>query len=173
MQVLGGANERLRPAEGLPAFVPVAARDGQTLRNNRYCSFQLFPGCQLIQHDDLLILARIVPTGAQSCRFIAHYLVERDADLGRVEAWIALWNRTYDEDAGAVERQHRGLCSGRVPRLRYVPAREKPALFINGLIREACRGFKDVVNTALVDAKHSKSAVLHTLVGNKYGEGDS
>ena len=29
-------------------------------------------------------------------------------------------------------------------------------------------GFKDVVTTALIDAKHSKSAVLHTLVGNKY-----
>ena len=35
--------------------------------------------------------------------------------------------------------QQEGLCSGRVPRLRYVPAREKPALFINALIREAYR----------------------------------
>ena len=122
-------------------FAPAAARDdgGDTLRSNRYCSFQLFPGCQLIQQDDLAVLARIVPTGAQSCRFIAHYLAERDADPERVEAWIELWHRTYDEDTDAVERQQRGLCSGRVPRLRYVPAREKPALFINGLIREAYR----------------------------------
>ena len=120
-------------------FVSAAIRDGHTLRSHRFCSFQLFPGCQLIQHDDLLVLGRIVPTGAQSCRYIVHYLVERDADPGRVEEWIALWNRTYDEDTDAVERQQKGLCSGRVPRLRYVPAREKPALFINGLIREAYR----------------------------------
>ena len=120
-------------------FTPAAACDDHTLRSNRYCSFQLFPGCQLIQHDDLLILARIVPTGAQSCRFIAHYLVERDADPDRVEAWLALWTRTYDEDTDAVERQQKGLCSGRVSRLRYVPAREQPALFINRLIREAYR----------------------------------
>ena len=80
-----------------------------------------------------------MPTGAQSFRFIAHYLVVRDADLDRVEAWVALWNRTYDEDTEAIERQQKGLCPGRVPRLRYVPAREKPALFINGLIHEAYR----------------------------------
>ena len=29
---------------------------------------------------------------------------------------------------------------------------------------------KDVVNTALMDAKRSNSAVLHTPVGHKYGE---
>ena len=80
-----------------------------------------------------------VPIGAQSYRFIAHYLAERDADPGRMEAWIAVWDHTQDEDADAVERQQKGLCSGRVSRLRYVPAREKPAPFIIGLIREACR----------------------------------
>ena len=47
----------------------------------------------------------------------------------------------------------RGLCSGRVPRLRYVPAREKPALFINGLIREAYR-------EALSEAPPAARAVL-------------
>ena len=120
-------------------FVAAAARDDHRLRSHRFCSFQLFPGCQLIQHDDLLLLGRIVPTGVQSCRFIVHYLAERDADPDRVEEWITLWNRTYDEDTDAVERQQKGLCSGRVPRLRYVPAREKPALFINALIREAYR----------------------------------
>ena len=31
-------------------------------------------------------------------------------------------------------------------------------------------GFKDVVNTPMMDAKHSNSAVLHTVVGNKHGE---
>lgn len=126
-------------------YPPASAHDGRTLRSNHYCSFQLFPGCQLIQQDDLLILARIVPTAAQSCRSIAHYLAERDADPDRVDAWIARWHRTYDEDADAVERQQKELCSGRVPRLRYVPAREKPSLFINGLIREA---YRDALNEA-------------------------
>ena len=32
----------------------------------------------------------------------------------------------------------------------------------------SCLGIDDVVRTALIDAKHSKSAVLHTLIGNKY-----
>ena len=48
-------------------------------------------------------------------------------------------SRAPPEQKKTVERQQKGLCSGRVPRLRYVPAREKPALFINALIREAYR----------------------------------
>jgi len=120
-------------------FAPAAARNDGTLRSGRYCSFQIFPGCQIIQQDDLLIMARVVPTGPQSCRFIAHYFADRDADPERVDAWIELWNRTYDEDADAVELQQQGLRSGRLPRMRYVPAREQPVLFVNGLIREAYR----------------------------------
>ena len=69
----------------------------------------------------------------------AHVDVAIVTDPGRVEAWVELWSRTYDEDTDAVERQQKGLSSGRVPRLRYAPAREQPALFINGLIREAYR----------------------------------
>ena len=120
-------------------YVPTAARDDGALRSGSYCSFQLFPGCQIIQQDDLLIMARIVPAGPQSCRFIAHYHAERDSDPGRVDDWIELWNRTFDEDAEAVELQQKALRSGRIARMRYVPAQEKPAPFINALIREAYR----------------------------------
>ena len=121
-------------------FVSAAARDGHTLRSNRFCSFQSFPGCQLIQHDDLLVLGRIVPTGrsraASSCTTSWSGMPTRAGWRHGSSCGIAPTTRTPTRSNG----QQKGLCSGRVPRLRYVPAREKPALFINALIREAYRG---------------------------------
>ena len=87
--------------------------------------------------DDLMILAKMTPTGPQSCRFTAHYLMERGADPQRVDDWIGIWNQTYDEDAAAVEVQQGNLVSGRAREFRFVSNREEPALFINRLIWEA------------------------------------
>ena len=118
-------------------FQPTAANSGEGLRSQNYCSFQLFPGCQIVQQDDMMYMARIVPTGPESCRFIAHYFAQNGADLERVDAWIALWNQTFEEDREAAEIQQKGLRTGRLPRMRYVGAREEPVLFFNGLIWDA------------------------------------
>ena len=111
--------------------------DGEHLRSATYRSFQIFPGCQIIQQDDIMILAKMVPTGPESCRFTAHYLAEKSADPERVERWLEVWARTYDEDAAAIAVQQANLKSGRAREFRYVSKREEPALFINRLIWDA------------------------------------
>ena len=108
-----------------------------SLTVTRYGSFQIFPGCQMIQQNDIMILAQMVPTGPTSCRFIAHYYSEKGADLERVDRWIELWMQTYDEDARATELQQVNLQSGRAKEFRYVSGREEPAIFINSLIWDA------------------------------------
>ena len=62
----------------------------------------------------------------------------------RVDAWIGLWNQTFEEDREAAEIQQKGLRTGRLPWMRYVGAREEPktVLFFNGLIWDA---YKDAL----------------------------
>ena len=114
-------------------FKPTASNTGEGLRSQNYCSFQLFPGCQTVQQDDMMYMARVVPTGPESCQFVAHYFAEQGADLSRVDAWIELWNQTFDEDGEAAAIQQKNLRTGRLPRMRYVAAREQPVLFFKGL----------------------------------------
>ena len=92
-----------------------------------------------------MIMAKVIPTGPESCRFVAHYLAQAGSDPERVERWIELWNQTYDEDALAVEMQQENLRSGRAQLFRYVSSQEETALFINGLIWQAYKeGFDQI-----------------------------
>ncbi len=113
-----------------------AAPDGRTdqLNSQRYFPIQLFPGCQIVQFDDVMYMAGMVPTGPESCRFTAHYLAERGADLDRVDRWIELLDQTFDEDKEAVEIQQRGLRTGRLAQMRYVSDRVAPVIFFDNLI---------------------------------------
>lgn len=119
------------------SFKASAASDPDALRANTYRSLQIFPGCQFIQHDDIVIIARMTPTGPESCRFTADYFAEAGADPARVNRWIEIWDKTFDEDAEVVIIQQQNLKSGRVPEFRYVSNREEPAIFILGLIWQA------------------------------------
>lgn len=105
-------------------------RDDSALRSAVYRSIQTFPGCQIIQQDDIMIMARMTPTGADSCKFTADYFAETDTDQEKVDRWIAIWNQTFDEDAEAVTIQQKNMQSGRVKPFRYVSNREEPALYM-------------------------------------------
>ena len=80
--------------------------------------------------------SRVRP-GRAGRRVTAHYLAERGADLDRVDRWIELLDRTFDEDKEAVEIQQRGLRTGRLAQMRYVSDREAPVIFFNNLIWDA------------------------------------
>lgn len=116
---------------------PGVTRRGDGLHSQRYFPIQLFPGCQIVQIDDMMYMMGMVPTGPESCRFTTHYLAEQGADLDRVDAWVALFDQTFEEDRDAVEVQQRGLRTGRLPRMKYVGEREEPVLFFNALIWDA------------------------------------
>ena len=104
------------------------------LRSNNYRSLQTFPGCQIIQHDDLMIITRMVPTGPESCQFTAHYLSEAGADLERVDRWIEIWDKTFREDAEVAEIQQQNMRSGKAELFRYIPGREAPSQYIHSCI---------------------------------------
>ena len=94
----------------------------------------------------MMNMAGMVPTGPESCRFSAHYLAVTGADMNRVDAWIELFDQTFEEDRDAVEVQQRGLRTGRLPRMRYVGEREQPVVFFNALIWDA---YKQAINVAI------------------------
>jgi phenylpropionate dioxygenase-like ring-hydroxylating dioxygenase large terminal subunit len=121
------------------SHVGTPARDPDALRSAHYRSMQIFPGSQIIQQDDIMIMAFMNPTGPESCTFTVDYFAEEGADPARVERWIAVWNQTYDEDTEAVEMQQRNTRARHAARFRYVANREGPALFVNGLILDAYR----------------------------------
>ena len=126
-------------------FVPAVrsssdASSDDELHGEWYCSFQLFPVSQMVQQNDMLLMARVEPTGPESCRFIGHYFAEQGVNTDKVDRWIdEVWNRTLDEDVEALVIQQENLRSGRMQRLRYIEDREKPALFFNGLVWNAYR----------------------------------
>ena len=111
--------------------------NGDELRSSTYCSIQVFPGVQIVQQDDFMVMGQVVPTGPESSLFVAHYLADVDSPAERVDQWLDLWSQTYQEDAEAIAVQQRNLRAGAVERMKYVSNREGPVLFFNGLIWDA------------------------------------
>lgn len=113
------------------------------LSTETYRSFQFFPGCQLTQHDDLMLMGRMTPTGPQSCRWTVDYLIQKDADPDRVDKWIDVWHKTFREDADVTTIQQSNLTNGYARPFRFVPNRERMSQSIHHLIFEAYReGFE-------------------------------
>lgn len=108
--------------------------------SSTYRSFQIYPGCQYVQLDDLVVMAKMTPTGPTSCRFTAHYCMVKGGNRQRAEDWISLYNQTFEEDAVAIENQQANLFSTRSPVFRYVAKREEPAMF---MLRETWTRMKE------------------------------
>ena len=123
-----------------PSAAPAAAGNGG-LRSQTYKSIQTFPGCQIVQQDDMMYMARMVPTGPERCRFIAHYFAEAGADPARVDRWIEIWHQTFEEDGEAATIQQTNMRSGRTQLFRYMSNREAPAQYINSLIWKAYQAY--------------------------------
>ena len=136
-----------------PSSLPVENESDGYLRSQTYRSFQTFPGCQIIQHDDLMIISRMVPTGPESCQFISHYLAEKGADPDRVDRWIGIWDETFQEDAEVASTQQTNMRSGKAELFRYIPNREAPTQYINRCIWNAYKAhFSNASSTQSVTA---------------------
>ena len=114
------------------SFTGKAPIDGR-LASLSYQSMQLFPGGFFIQHDDIMILGRLTPTGPTDCDFEQVYMVRKGADTTVADQWVALWEKTFAEDKGAVEVQQVNMGAIKMP-FQYVAGREDPTIFINRLI---------------------------------------
>ena len=102
---------------------------GDELRSLTYASYQIFPGLQLIQQDDLMVLGRMTPTGPDSCDVTVFYMKEKTADLARVDRWIEVWHKTFEEDGEVAEVQQSNMTSPHAKVFQYVESREEPTIF--------------------------------------------
>lgn len=118
-------------------FPGMEAEQEDALCNKHYCSFQFFPGCQLIQQDDVMLLGKMTPTGPQSCRWTIDYLIQKGTSPARADQWIEIWNKTYQEDAQVVEIQQKNLPCDRAKPFRFVPGQEGMSQFMHRQIWEA------------------------------------
>ena len=107
------------------------------LQSRGYRSFQIFPGAQIIQQDDVMIMGRMTPLAPDRTRWTVYYLAETGADLSRVDQWVDLWEQTYAEDAAPTETQQDNIQRGAASQFLYVKGREDPAIFMNRLIWQA------------------------------------
>lgn len=107
------------------------------LSTRSYRSFQFFPGCQLTQHDDLMLMGKMTPTGPQSCRWTVDYLLQKGAEPKRVDKWIDVWTKTFQEDADVTTIQQRNLLNDHARPFRFVPNRERMSQSIHRLIWNA------------------------------------
>ncbi len=107
------------------------------LRSSNYRSMQLFPGITMIQQDDMMVLSQMLPRGPDRTVSVMDYFIESGADDDRFNRWVGLWHQTFSEDLTAAANQHRGMCSGRLEKSRFVTTRERPMVFINRVILNA------------------------------------
>ena len=120
-------------------FEAVGTAESTDVVGGGYRAVQLFPCNQYIQQDNFVVLGRAVPIGPASTTFIVDYFSEADTAPETVDAWVKLWNQTYDEDARVVEEIQTNMASGRVESMRYTPGLEDPSRFMHGLIWQAYR----------------------------------
>jgi phenylpropionate dioxygenase-like ring-hydroxylating dioxygenase large terminal subunit len=95
---------------------------GENDRQFRY--MYLWPSTTLVQDDWVAFPGIVLPTGPETCKFIADMYVRPELDEHQAADWLAMWNETLEEDTEAVLLQQPGLRSQMVPHGRLMPASE-------------------------------------------------
>jgi phenylpropionate dioxygenase-like ring-hydroxylating dioxygenase large terminal subunit/ferredoxin-NADP reductase len=96
--------------------------DAATLRGFRL--IYIWPSTFISVDDFVGIIARIIPTGPQRTRFTVDTFVQPHADAKAVEAWLDVYDRTFQEDKQVVAAQQAGYRSGAVGQGRLMVHRE-------------------------------------------------
>jgi phenylpropionate dioxygenase-like ring-hydroxylating dioxygenase large terminal subunit len=84
----------------------------------------LWPGTTIVEDDLVATAAMIVPTGPETCRFVADMFVRPELDESQVNDWLTMLDQTLTEDTVAVGLQQPGLRSQMVPHGRLMPRSE-------------------------------------------------
>jgi phenylpropionate dioxygenase-like ring-hydroxylating dioxygenase large terminal subunit len=84
----------------------------------------LWPVTTLVQDDYVAFPGTIVPTGPESCVFVADMFTHPDYDQQTLDERLQMWNATLEEDQEVVLLQQPGLRSQMVPNGRLMPASE-------------------------------------------------
>jgi hypothetical protein len=110
------------------------------LRSRFYRSFQIYPAGIFIQHDELMLIHQINPTGPESAYTWYDIFSLKGSDRIRVDAWLDLWRKTLTEDFEAVSLQQECLRAGRIPYSRFVEPQEAPLKHTSSLIWKDYKG---------------------------------
>jgi phenylpropionate dioxygenase-like ring-hydroxylating dioxygenase large terminal subunit len=111
-------------------------RDGKRT-NTDFRFVYVWPTAFFAQDDLVAFPGMIVPTGPETCRFVAEMYVHPDCDDATMEEWVEMYNQTLAEDAQAVLVQQPGLRSRMVPYGRLMPSRESAISHFHHLVWEA------------------------------------
>jgi phenylpropionate dioxygenase-like ring-hydroxylating dioxygenase large terminal subunit len=103
----------------------------------------IWPVTTLVQDDYAGFPGTIVPTGPESCRFIADMYVHPDCTQSVLAERLEMWNATLEEDAEVVRLQQPGLRSQMVPNGRLMPASESAISRFHRMVFES---FAEVLN---------------------------
>ena len=103
----------------------------------------IWPVTTLVQDDYAGFPGTIMPTGPESCRFIADMYVHPDCEQSVLAERLEMWNATLEEDAEVVRLQQPGLRSQMVPNGRLMPASESAISRFHRMVFES---FAEVLN---------------------------
>jgi phenylpropionate dioxygenase-like ring-hydroxylating dioxygenase large terminal subunit len=109
------------------------AREGD--RQFRYIF--VWPFTTLVQDDWVAFPGVIIPTGPETCRFMADMFVHPEVSSEQAEEWVEMWNQTIIEDTEAVLLQQPGLRSQMVPHGRLMPASESAIARFHRMVWES------------------------------------
>jgi hypothetical protein len=82
----------------------------------------------------------VVPTGTETCSFIADVFSHTEAEEQFVQDWMEVYNQTLIEDKEVVLAQQPRLRSNMVPYGRSLPRSEGPIMHFHRLVRDAPAG---------------------------------
>lgn len=97
----------------------------------------LWPTTTLVQDDWVAFPAVIIPTGPETCQFVADMYVDPELSEEQASDWVEMWNQTLTEDTDAVLLQQPGLRSQMVPHGRLMPASESAIARFHRMVWEA------------------------------------
>jgi choline monooxygenase len=97
----------------------------------------MFPSSFWAKDDYVAFTGMIVPTGVETCEFVADVYVRPGLDGAERDEWLAMYDRTLREDKDVVLKQQPGLRSNAIPYGRLLPRSESPIRHFHQLVVDA------------------------------------
>jgi phenylpropionate dioxygenase-like ring-hydroxylating dioxygenase large terminal subunit len=117
----------------------ISRPNGRNGDGNDFRFIYVWPTTFFAVDDYVAFPGMIIPTGPESCRFVAEMYVHPDCPEGFMDEWVEMYNQTLTEDSDVVRAQQPGLRSRMVPYGRLMPSRESAISHFHRLVWESFR----------------------------------
>jgi choline monooxygenase len=125
------------------AHAPRHDKDGQGIR-----AIMGFPGFVVQQDDYIGLSAQILPDEFGRTRFVADIYANPQCSEDELADHYELWDRTFQEDMGAVNVVQRGVSAGKLPFGRLIVHKEERTAHLQRVIVQAYRSALDAASIA-------------------------